>query len=283
MERLPSHPVVPAAAALPARAILVLVLAAAGCASAHGAGGGDGGGGGSDAGSNGIDASIAPDGMADANNCAKQPCSLTPQCGCAAGMACDLDGNDLANGATTCRMSGAGQETTTCTAVEDCDAGYGCIGGRCRRWCATDTDCPGAGGQCLVGVVFGANQTPVPGAITCTTDCDPTSSAPTACPATWGCHIYQNSTTMTYLTDCDAAPATGGGKGALCDTNGNGDCAPGLDCIALTQGGTTTNECLQSCVCPGGNCAAGTCTLGGSCNGFSPAVVIGGTTYGTCF
>jgi hypothetical protein len=282
MERLPSFSVVRTAAALRGLAILVLAIAAAGCASARGAGGGDGGGG-SDAGSNGVDASMAPDGAADANTCAMQPCSLTPQCGCGSGMACYLDGTSTSTTTVTvCNAAGAGTETSTCTGSSGCAPGYDCFGGRCLRWCATDTDCPGAGGLCIVHIIDG-NQNNIPGAITCTTDCDPTSSAPTACPATWACHIYQDTTTMALLTDCDPAPASGGGKGALCDTNGNRDCAPGLDCIALTQGGTTTNECLQSCVCPGGNCAAGTCTLGGSCNGFQTPAVIGGTTYGTCF
>ena len=286
MERHPACVLVRAATASPVALLVAVALGLTGCASAHGpgggGGGGDGGGGFADSGPGSPDASSLPDGMPDANNCSKQPCSLSPQCGCATGMACDLDGTDLANGATTCRAAGAGTETTTCSAVEDCAAGYGCIGGRCRLWCTTDNDCPGAGGECLVGVVFGTNQTPVPGATTCTTDCDPTSSAPSACPATWACHVYQNQTTMAYLTDCDSAPASGGGNGASCDTNGNADCAPGYDCIALTQGSTTTNECLQTCVCPGGNCAAGLCNSG-SCNGFQTPVVIGGTTYGVCF
>jgi len=284
MQRLPSRLVVRAAAALPLALVLGLAVAAAGCASAKSGAATDGGGSGGDGGgSNGADAAVTPDGMPDANNCATQPCSLVPQCGCGHDMACQLDPTSTSSMlVTTCSAAGAGNETATCTDDTACAPGFACFSGRCLRWCSSDTDCPGAGGLCIIHIIDGSQQN-IPGAITCTTDCDPTAAAPGTCPSTWACHIYQDPTSMAYVTDCDPSPASGGAKGALCDTNGNRDCAPGLDCIALTQGSTTTNECLQTCVCPGGNCAAGTCTMGGSCNGFSTPVTIGGTTYGVCF
>jgi hypothetical protein len=260
----------------PALALLVVCL---GCASAKsGAGGGD------------PDAKVGsgtPDGPGvtapDANSCAHQPCSLSPQCGCAAGMACDLDDMNLATGGTACRAAGPGTEATTCNADAQCKAGTGCIGGRCRPWCNGDTDCTsGSGALCVIQVVFGTPSQDVPGAKVCTTDCDPTSKAPAGCPATWGCHIYQEQDgAKRLLTDCDAGGA--GGAGASCMTNGSSDCQPGMDCINVTRGTVTTAECHPSCLCPSGNCAAGSCPAGtGSCGAFSPKVTIGTREYGTC-
>ena len=57
----------------------------------------------------------------------------------------------------------------------------------------------------------------------------------------------------------------------------NSDCSPGYDCIALTSGGTTTNQCKQTCAYPSGTCAAGTCTRYNA-----PRPTIGGTEYGVC-
>lgn len=263
------------------RAALIL-LCVVGCASARTGAGGDAQGTGADSrgSGSGVD---APNVTVDANNCAKQPCSLTPQCGCAAGSACQLDNANLATGGTTCEAAGTGTESTTCSADTTCEAGHGCIGGRCRTWCASDTDCTsGPGALCIIQVVYGTPQMNVPGATVCTTDCDPSSKTPAGCPSTWGCHVYQESGgAMRYLTDCD--PAGGGGAGASCMTNGNADCQAGMDCINVTRSGVTTAECHPSCICPNNNCAAGTCPAGtGSCQAFSPVVKIGTREYGTC-
>jgi hypothetical protein len=221
---------------------------------------------------------------ADANSCSHQPCTLAPQCGCAAGMSCDLDGANLATGGTVCRAAGAGTEATLCTADTDCKVGNSCVGGRCRDLCATDNDCKsGAGALCIIQVQFGNPPQDIPGAKVCTTDCDATSKTPAGCPATWGCHVYiETGGAMRNLTDCEPGPASGGGIGATCTSNAS--CQPGNDCIALTQGGVTTNQCRPSCICPNLNCNAGTCPSGGgSCHAFNPAATIGTREYGTCF
>ncbi len=283
---------------------LAVALAAGACASANSNGGNTDSGinpGGPDADPNAPDADpnapdadpnapdANPQGTADAaSTCAKQPCDLYAQCGCQAGWACDLDGANLATGDTKCRgVSTQGTEASSCTANEGCAAGYTCLGspGQCRHYCEDDTACAsnGPGALCLIQITYGTGGTPVPGATTCTKSCDPTATVqPATCPPNMACHIYVDDPDGTFgngderfLTDCTNKPASGGTNGATCSTNS--DCAPGFDCIALTSGGTTTNQCKQTCAYPSGACGTGTCTQFND-----PQPVVGGTTYGVC-
>lgn len=219
------------------------------------------------------------------NGCSKQPCSLSPQCGCPTNQACDLKNSELSTGGTECRaVNTAGTDTSTCTAPETCASGYVCLGspGQCRRWCVGDNDCPGAGSLCLLEVTYTGGNT-VPGAVTCSKNCDPAGNVnPTGCPTGWGCHVYADDPDGTFgngderfLTDCTPTPATGGGDGATCTSNNS--CAAGYDCISLTSGGTTTMQCKQTCVYGGGVCATGTCQRFAE-----PRPVIGGVEYGVC-
>jgi hypothetical protein len=278
---------------------LVAILGAA-CASAGGDG--DNGGdpdaaiiGGIDADPNAPDADPnAPDanttgGDPDANtgSCPTQPCDLVEQCGCPTGEACDLNGAELATGGTECRgVNAQGQEASTCSNVEDCASGYVCLGsnpGQCRKYCATDTECTGAGSLCLIQITYGTPSMDVPGAKTCTKDCDPVDTLnPTGCPTNMGCHIYVDdpdgslgssgaSGDERWLTDCTSAG--GGTDGADCSANGSRDCAAGYDCVNL--GGNSV--CKQNCVYPGGTCAVGGCTRYSA-----PRPVVGGIEYGVC-
>jgi hypothetical protein len=225
-----------------------------------------------------IDGPRPLDAAIDGVPCARQPCDLYAQCGCAApASACDLDPNMFATGGTSCRTESTGGEATVCTTQLTCAAGHSCVGGRCRTFCDDEGDCPGPGSLCILSVNAGGMT--IPGVTMCTTDCVPTQAQNATCPTGWACHVYFDAAGSRYLTDCTTAPATGGGAGAACTTSES--CAAGLDCITLNPGG---QQCRPTCVCPGGNCAAGTCTAGtGSCRGFTTPVVIGGTTYGACF
>ncbi|MEZ4399834.1 MAG: hypothetical protein R3B06_07435 [Kofleriaceae bacterium] len=217
----------------------------------------------------------------DASTCANQPCDVYSQCGCAAAApVCDLDPTMLASGATACRtdMFG-GTEPTLCTRSTTCAAGHSCVGGRCRRFCETDGACPGDGAVCIISVTTGNPPVTIPGVTMCTTSCTPTSAANPSCPTGWACHVYFDTPGNRYLTDCAAPPATGGAAGATCASSA--DCRPGLDCITLNPGGP---QCRPTCLCTGGNCAAGACPAGtGSCRGFMTPVIIGAATYGACF
>lgn len=223
------------------------------------------------------DANIVGGPDAFSEMCMQDPCDLFPQCGCnaQAGEVCDLDFTMLsAEGITTCRsVTVPGTESSTCTVSTGCAGGYVCVGGRCRRYCDTDADCPGEGGICLVQLTVGDPPVDIGGAITCTTMCDPIATTNNGCPATWACHVYNYM--GSGITDC--AADGGGGDGTTCTTSS--DCSPGLDCITIGQDMT----CEPTCVCPNGDCAQGTCPVGtGTCGGFVEPPVIDGITYGVC-
>jgi hypothetical protein len=278
------------------RAVLAVLLVLAACASAQQNNGNDSGSDDDGDGGDEPDAPVdaTPIDAIDASTCPGTPCSILDQCGCESTPTtpvCDLDFQMLTTGATKCRMRNTtvvGDETQTCTMTTTCAALHVCVGGRCRKYCDDDDDCAGPGGLCIIDLTQGNPPMPIPGApVTCTTDCIPTQASNATCPPTWACHVFLDDPTPAapdsgderYLSDCLAPPQSGGGVGASC--TGNQNCAAGLDCVTLNPGGT---QCRPTCNCPGGNCAAGSCPTGtGTCRGFSPPVVIGTATYGTCF
>jgi hypothetical protein len=128
-----------------------------------------------------IDAAVPVDAAVpiDANGCATQPCSLAPQCGCTAPLTCDIDFTDLMG--TACRaVNVPGTETSTCTTFSECAAGYVCAGGHCLKYCANDASCPQPRGLCAIQITDGMGAA-IPGAVTCSSNCDPTNSAGGAC------------------------------------------------------------------------------------------------------
>lgn len=234
-----------------------------------------------------VDAPIAVDAAVDAAldapaQCTRSPCSILPQCGCEATPAtpvCDLDLNDLATGATKCRADQFhGTENTACTRSSTCAAEHLCVG-RCARYCDDDDDCAGPGGLCILPVLF--NNTPIPGVKICTTDCNPMDAVSAACPTNWACHLFQEGDGLRrWLTNCEQLPATPGTVGAVCARAA--DCAGGLDCV--NDGTGIGRRCRPQCLCPGGDCTAGTCPAGtGTCWNYAPSATVGAVTYGRCF
>ena len=117
---------------------------------------------------------------------------------------CDLDFANVATGATKCRADNFhGTESTLCTMATTCAAEHVCVG-RCRQYCMTDDECPGAGGLCIINLTYGNPPMNIPGVTTCTTDCIPTQTANTTCPTGWACHVYSDQPTGRFLTDCNA-------------------------------------------------------------------------------
>lgn len=221
-----------------------------------------------------------PDAMVDANNCTVQPCTLAPQCGCPSNQSCDIDPTDLMG--NVCRaVNSPGHETNTCGSFSECDVGYVCIGDgthdNCHKYCTSNTDCAAPRGQCVIQLTDASNN-PIPGAVTCSSNCDPsTSSASTYCPASWKCGLFSatyNSTTFD-IADCEFAGT--GTQGTSCTVAGAGDdtkCAQNYTCATLN--GTTFN-CGKVIKYLTGSCPAGTTLYE-----FNPALKIGGTEYGVC-
>jgi hypothetical protein len=202
---------------------------------------------------------VAPPGEGG-DECATS-CDLVAQTCCGDGETCDL-----LSGVKQCRGAiGSGGYTTECQSSDDCAAGFSCIQvlllGRseCLKWCDGHDDCDGPGGACDLGISF--DGVDIPGATTCTPQCDPVTSE--GCPAGWGCHVYQRNDASGSETIC--APAGAGGQGATCSAED--ECAPGFTCI------TSLAQCLQNCpFAPlGDECSGGT-----TCSSYDDHPTIGG-------
>jgi len=194
-------------------------------------------------------------------------CDLAAQTCCGEGEACDL-----LSGVKQCRSTiGSGTETTECTSSNDCAAGYSCIQvlllGRseCLKWCDGHDDCTGPGGACDLGISF--DGVDIPGATTCTPQCNPDTSE--GCPAGWGCHVYIRNDASGAESIC--APAGAGTQGATCSKEN--ECAPGFTCVS------SLGQCLQNCqfVPLGNECSGGT-----SCSNYDDHPTIDGVEWGQC-
>jgi hypothetical protein len=213
----------------------------------------------------------------DANLCATLPCDLQTQCGCSATQACDLDFSDLMG--TACRNEvDTGVEGTSCGGAfgspQKCAKKYICLGNgtdrACSRYCATNADCLGPRGQCVIQVT--ANNQPIPGATTCSSNCDPAAASNPLCPVAWTCDLFTASfmSTSSSIADCRVAGAAA--SGATCSATVA--CAAGLTCV--TQGAVM--KCAKICKPPANTgCAGGT-----TCMSFGTPFTVGGTEYGAC-
>jgi hypothetical protein len=222
------------------------------------------------------DPAVPPDAAPDTATCTHSPCDLAPQCGCTTGMACDLTPTASGN---QCRAAGTGTEATTCTTDTDCARGYTCGfrdgSGHCSKWCAMDSDCDTPRGRCADQLSQGSGGgTPIPGAVICTSSCDPLSTANSECPSGWSCDYYS----LNYMGSTDDAvecrPPGTVGAGSSC-APGSGYCQAGLTCVYFTNG---SDLCEHTCS-PNTNttCASGTC------HSFSTPFTVNGVEYGACW
>ncbi len=210
----------------------------------------------------------------DAGSCSESPCKLVlPQCGCVTGQGCYLNGST-----PMCSAAGIAGEGATCTGLGTCSPGLACLTlssgttpvNECNRFCASDTDCRGAGSLCVVTLNDGSGGA-IPGVTLCSHSCDPRTS--TGCVTGASCQIFQESTgAMRFFTDC-AAPVGTGGQGAACTASS--DCRRGYGCVGMP------GMCMKYCDAPG-MVAAGGCGASQACYGFMTPLVVAGTEYGVC-
>jgi hypothetical protein len=219
------------------------------------------------------------DSVPDANTCAVQPCSILPQCGCAADSACDIDTSDLMGGA--CRaITSPGVSSNTCNGPKDCDRGYVCLGptgsASCHKYCSQDTDCGTSRGQCVIDIASGGNVIPgVPPA--CSSECDPTSTNPLECPPTHTCSLFTTTHNGAQIKISDCSKAGTGVQTTSCKVGTAGDdslCGKGYLCTTL-DGGSNFN-CRRICQVTASNCGARTCKT------FTTPYTIKGVEYGVC-
>ena len=224
-----------------------------------------------------IDAPAIDSSMIDAEVCATSPCDIQTQCGCDATMACDIDFSDLMG--TACRpKTDTGVEGTNCGGVlgspQKCAKKYVCIGGggnvSCERYCATTADCISPRGQCVIQIT--ANGMAVPGATTCSSNCDPSSATNALCPASWTCDLFTSTFNGTQYKISDCRVAGTAAQGATCSATVA--CAAGLTCV--TQGAAM--KCAKICKPPSSTGCPGATT----CQSFGTAFTIAGTEYGAC-
>ncbi|MBI4511552.1 MAG: hypothetical protein HY698_18100 [Deltaproteobacteria bacterium] len=218
-----------------------------------------------------VDAGPVDSGSPDSSSgTCNSPCELVSQCGCPADQACDLDNSQLATGGRTCRVIiTPGTETSTCNGISQCAAGYTCVSGVCRKYCADDTRCTGPGGVCTQLTYDSTNPKPIPGGKVCSANCDPLTG--TGCPNGWGCNVYQDDNDR-FFTEC--RPAGSSGQDAACLDNE--DCQAGFTCVNID---ILTRACLRNCnAITGAGCNASDPV----CYSFVTPVKVGNTTYGVC-
>jgi hypothetical protein len=92
----------------------------------------------------------APGWLCGAGSCSIDPNSCDPvsNMGCASPNQCVL----LSSEKPTCGVTGTGGQGSACTTTADCQGGYGCFAGTCRKICLVSTGAGCSGGSACTGV-----------------------------------------------------------------------------------------------------------------------------------
>lgn len=237
-------------------------------------------------GSAAIDGAVAIDAAVDASTCPTAPCDLHAQCGCTSPLVCDIDFTDLVG--NSCRaVNQPGTETSSCVGGTPaapqssyCAGGYVCVGdatnARCEKYCDASSDCGQPRGQCVIQLTNGG--TPIAGATTCSSNCNPVNSAAGGCPAGNKCGFFTVTNALTGNVERDIVDCTtpgAGGHGATCTSDAS--CA--ADTMCSTYNALT--RCRKVCnrTTGGSECAS---QAGTTCIGYNPALIVGGIEYGIC-
>jgi hypothetical protein len=213
-------------------------------------------------------------------NVPSSTCGIFPQCGCAAGVNCNVE-NDT-TGQAMCAPAGTTPDWNLCTGNGDsqCTVGRSCVDGVCSPFCLATTDCPGAYRACVQ--VVNASSANIPGFKVCTTYCDPTSPQSSTAPYT-ACGPNVNCFPASDRNPYCIGPTTASGtQNASCaNAAGNGPdqtkCAPSFGCVTVGP----IYGCYKFCkVGVAGECSAFSST---SCNSFGTKLYSGGQEIGFCF
>lgn len=180
-------------------------------------------------------------------------CNQSPPCGCASGKVCYPSSTTHAMACVTAYNLAEGAD---CTSGLSCQAGFGCFGGTCKRYCNSASDCPAVAGlQNCLQTTWSDDNTNILGVKVCSRICDPVHpQSPTSpllpCPTGFNCQA--SSTGLSYCFQSSPLPS-----GSTCSTSA--DCMPGYYC---TVGGACHKYCLGNADCPSGQ----TCTTFPSTN-----------------
>jgi hypothetical protein len=191
-------------------------------------------------------------------------CSAYPACGCLAGNVCYPSSTTHA---MACFTSDNLAEGADCSDGSTCQAGFGCFGGLCKRYCATLSDCPSVGGvRSCDQTTWSSDNSNILGVMACERVCDPahpqSPKAPLlACPKGFNCS--SDASGLSYCFQASPLPA-----GSTCTVEG--DCPAGSYC---TTSGSCTRYCLANSDCSSGT----TCQFT-----WSPAEYAGSTLVGYC-
>ncbi len=200
-------------------------------------------------------------GPPDVGPCDESPCKLVaPQCGCAAGLACQRPlGDDPTRG---CEAPGTSGVNETCLVNSECDTALVCVAtgfstGLCTPYCASSADC---GGRTCIELVV---RTEDVGA--CASSCDPIAGS--GCGGGAGCGVALTrdvpARALTYVPVCHdpALPA----EGEPCPEF---MCGPQLVCMG--------GSCQPTCEVGAGGCGAA------ACRSLSPPLMLGAREIGYC-
>ena len=113
---------------------------------------------------------------------------------------------------------------------------------------------------------------PIPGAVVCSSNCDPAAATNPTCPSTWTCDLFSATFNAVDhdIADCRAAGTATQGQACSASVA----CAANLTCV---NNGTST-VCGKICKRPAGT----ECVGGTTCFGYTTPLTIGGQEYGVC-
>ncbi len=218
--------------------------------------------------------SAPPPPPTDAGSCTPatptSKCGLVPQCGCTLAETCDVA--DSA-GNTQCVTAGTATEGKPCTTTAGCARGLTCVFGTCHELCNDTskacTTSSGTGGACINVQTTGGGS--IPGYDVCLVKCDLRDAS--ACGGTTAAGTGACMADDKGNTDCEKTTGNQG-DGQTCTGT---DCAPGLVCVSVTSGGSTSSLCKKWCLVGSSDCGTGK-----TCGGFATKMMVDGKEYGAC-